>query len=53
MAGKTKNLIERRGILSAAKQLLQKSSDAYPDKEKLNKTIIQIDAELKKLSNMG
>jgi hypothetical protein len=53
MAEKTKNLIERRGILSAAKQLLQKSSIAYPDKDKLNKTINQIDAELKKLSNMG
>jgi len=53
MAEKTKNLIERRGILSAAKQLLQKSGIAYPDKDKLNKTINQIDAELKKLSNMG
>jgi len=53
MAEKTKNLIERRGILSAAKQLLQKSSIAYPDKDKLNKMINQIDAELKKLSNMG
>jgi hypothetical protein len=53
MAEKTKNLIERRGILSAAKQLFQKSSIAYPDKDKLNKTINQIDAELKKLSNMG
>ena len=53
MAEKTKNLIERRGILSAAKQLLQKSSAAYPDKDKLNKSINQIDAELKKLSNMG
>lgn len=53
MAGKTKNLIERRGILSATKQLLQKLSAIYPDKEKLNKMIIQIDAELKKLSNMG
>ena len=53
MAGKTKNLIERRGVLSAAKQLLQKSSIDYPDKDKLNKMINQIDAELKKLSNMG
>jgi len=53
VAEKTKNLIERRGILSAAKQLLQKSSIAYPDKDKLNKSINQIDAELKKLSNMG
>jgi len=53
MAEKTKNLIERRGILSAGKQLLQKSSIAYPDKDKLNKMISQIDAELKKLSNMG
>ena len=53
MAGKTKNLIERRGILSAAKQLLQKLNVTYPDKEKLNKMILQIDAELKKLSNMG
>ncbi len=53
MAEKTKNLIERRGILSAAKQLLQKASIAYPDMDKLNKRITQIDAELKKLSNMG
>lgn len=53
MAEKTKNLIERRGILSAAKQLFQKSSIAYPDKDKLNKMINQIDGELKKLSNMG
>ncbi|HMF70876.1 MAG TPA: hypothetical protein VK616_05355 [Flavitalea sp.] len=53
MAGKTKNLIERRGVLSAAKQLLQKSSIDFPDKDKLNKMINQIDAELKKLSNMG
>jgi hypothetical protein len=53
MAEKTKNLIERRGILSAARQLLQKSSNAYPDKDKLNKTINQIDTEVRKLSNMG
>ncbi|HTE27510.1 hypothetical protein [Flavitalea sp.] len=53
MAGKTKNLIERRGVLSAAKHLLQKSSIDYPDKDKLNKMINQIDAELRKLSNMG
>jgi hypothetical protein len=53
MAEKTKNLIERRGILSAAKQLLQKAAPAYPDKDKLNKSINQIETELKKLSNMG
>ncbi|HZK63314.1 MAG TPA: hypothetical protein VFC34_04165 [Puia sp.] len=52
-AEKTKNLIERRGILSAAKQLLQKSANAYPDKDKLNKVINQIDVEIRKLSNMG
>jgi hypothetical protein len=52
-AEKTKNLIERRGILSAAKQLLQKSANAYPDKDKLNKVIKEIDAEIRKLSNMG
>jgi hypothetical protein len=53
LAEKTKNLIERRGILSAAKQLLQKAAPAYPEKEKLNKLINQIDTEYKKLSNMG
>ena len=53
MAEKTRNLIERRGVLSAARQLLQKSAIAYPDKDKLNKTINLIDAEIKKLSNMG
>jgi hypothetical protein len=52
-AEKTKNLIERRGILSAAKQLLQKSASAFPDKDKLNKVINQIDVEIRKLSNMG
>ncbi|HEX4849775.1 MAG TPA: hypothetical protein VFV08_03165 [Puia sp.] len=52
-AQKTKNLIERRGILSAAKQMLQQSSTAYPEKDKLNKAMNQIDSELKKLSNMG
>lgn len=53
MAEKTKNLIERRGILSAARQLLQKAAPDFPDKDKLNKSINQIDTELKKLSNMG
>jgi hypothetical protein len=53
MAEKTKNLIERRGILSAARQLLQKAAPAYQDKDKLNKSINQIETELKKLSNMG
>lgn len=53
MAEKTKNLIERRGILSAARQLLQKAAPAYPDKDRLNKSINQIETELKKLSNMG
>jgi len=50
---KTKNLIERRGILFAARQVLQKSAVSYPDKDKLNKILEQINAELKKLSNMG
>ena len=50
---KTKNLIERRGILFAARQVLQKSAVNYPDKDKLNKTLEQINTELKKLSNMG
>ncbi len=53
LAEKTKNLIERRGILSAARQLLQKAVPSYPDKDKINKSINQIDTELKKLSNMG
>jgi hypothetical protein len=53
MAEKTKNLIERRGILSAARLLLQKAAPAYPDKDKMNKSINQIETELKKLSNMG
>ncbi len=52
-AEKTKNLIERRGVLSAARQLLQKAAPVYTDKDKLNKLINQIDTELKKLSNMG
>ena len=50
---KTKNLIERRGILFAARQVLQKSAVNYPDKDKLNKILEQINTELKKLSNMG
>src|SRR5450432_123397 len=53
MAEKTKNLIERRGVLASANQLLQKAGPAYTDKDKLNKLMNQIDAELKKLSNMG
>ena len=53
MAEKTKNLIERRGVLASAKQLLQKAGPAFTDKDKLNKLMTQIDAELKKLSNMG
>lgn len=52
-AENTKNLIEKRGILSSAKELFQKSSPAYPEGEKVNKAIKQIDVELKKLSNMG
>ncbi len=52
-AESTKNLIERRGILSSAKMIFEKSKPAYPDAEKLNKSINQIDIELKKLSNMG
>jgi hypothetical protein len=50
---KTKNLIERRGLLIAARQLLQQAAPAYPDKDKLNKSVILIDTEIKKLSNMG
>jgi hypothetical protein len=49
----TKNPIERRGILISAKLVFEKSKPSYPDADKMNKTIIQIDAELKKLSNMG
>ena len=52
-AEKTKNLLERRGMLSVARQLMQKAAPAYPDKDKLNKTISQIELELKKLSNMS
>lgn len=53
MAEKSKNLIERRGILAAAKQLLLKATPSYPDKDKLNKSMKDIDTELKKLSNMS
>jgi hypothetical protein len=49
----TKNLIERRGILSSAKMIFEKSKPGNPDVERLNKSINQIDIELKKLSNMG
>jgi len=49
----TKNPIERRGILISAKLVFEKSKPSYPDADKMNKTITQIDAELKKLSNMG
>jgi hypothetical protein len=49
----TKNPIEKRGILFSAKQIFEKSKPAYPDADKLNKTILQIDTELRKLSNMG
>lgn len=52
-AAKTKNLLERRGILSAARQILQKSQGAYPDPDKVKKAIQQIDSDLKRLSNMG
>ncbi len=49
----TKNLIEKRGVLSSARELFQKSSPAYPEADKVNKAIKQIELELKKLSNMG
>jgi hypothetical protein len=52
-AEKTKNLIERRGLLIAARQLLQQAAPAYPDKDKLNKSANLIETEIKKLSNMG
>ena len=52
-AEKNKNLIERRGILSACKLLIQKALPNFPDKDKINKSVQQIDAELKKLSNMS
>lgn len=52
-AEKTKNLIERRGMLVAVRQILLKSSPGYPDKEKLNKSMLQVENELRKLSNMG
>jgi hypothetical protein len=49
----TKNLFERRGVLYSAKQLFLKSSASYPDSDKVNKAIYQIDIELKKLMSMG
>jgi hypothetical protein len=49
----TKNLIERRGILSSSRLIFEKSKPAYADPDKLNKAVNQIDTELKKLSNMG
>ena len=52
-AAKTKNLLERRGILSAARMIFQKSQGAYPDPDKVKKAIQQIDSDLKRLSNMG
>lgn len=52
-ASKTKNLIEKRGILSAAKSIFEKSQGAYPNPDKVKKNITQIDAELKRLSNIG
>ncbi|HVM86774.1 MAG TPA: hypothetical protein VMT76_01210 [Puia sp.] len=52
-AQNTKNLIEKRGILSSAKDVFEKSSPNYPDGDKVNKILKKIDNELKKLSNMG
>jgi hypothetical protein len=52
-AQSTKNLFERRGVLYSAKQLFLKSSASYPDADKVNKAIYQIDIELKKLMSMG
>jgi hypothetical protein len=52
-AQSTKNLFERRGVLYSAKQMFLKSSASYPDADKVNKAIYQIDIELKKLLSMG
>ena len=49
----TRNLIERRGILSSARLLFERSRSGYPDVDKVNQAINQIDMELKKLVNMG
>jgi len=49
----TRNLIERRGILSSARLLFERSRPAYPDADKVNQAINQIDMELKRLVNMG
>jgi hypothetical protein len=49
----TGNVIEKRGILVAARLVIEKSKPAYPDGEKLNKAIIQIDKELKRLYSIG
>jgi hypothetical protein len=51
-ASKTKNLIEKRGILMSAKLMYDKAK-AGSTAEKAKKQIEQIDAELKRLRNIG
>ena len=51
-ATKTKNMIEKRGILTAAKQMYDKAKAGSPA-EKAKKQIELIDAELKRLRNIG
>lgn len=52
-AQKTKNLIEKRGILSSAKDIFEKSGPNYPDVAKVKNLLKKIEDELKKLYNMG
>lgn len=52
-AQKTKNLIERRGILSSAKEVFEKSGPNFPDGAKMKEWMKKIDTELRRLSNMG
>jgi hypothetical protein len=51
-ATKTKNLIEKRGILTSAKLMYDKAKTGSTA-EKARKQIEQIDAELKRLRNIG
>lgn len=51
-ASKTKNLIEKRGILTSAKLMYDKAKTGSTA-EKAKKQIEQIDAELKRLRNIG
>jgi hypothetical protein len=49
----TKSPIEKRTVLSCSRQILEKAKPAYPDADRINKMINQIDQELRKLSNIG